>query len=397
MVLLAVDIQQGITDDRLYAFDDFKTNVKRLIDEARCFGIEVIYIRHDDGEGSGFSAGDAAFEIASEFAPLEGEKIFDKKVNSCLDPAIGLLEYLKSKNVKDLIISGLQTDYCIDATVKSAFEHGFKVIVPKGCNSTRANAYMDAETTYKFYNDSMWPGRYAECISIEETISLMKAYTPGEKVSPKRILCFGDSLTWGYDPELRTRIDASFRWTGVLAKKLGDGYTVIEEGQNGRTIATDDPAEGEKNGIRYIVPCLESQSPLDVMVLMLGTNDLKRKFNYCAPDIACEMERLIQKITAHNMFKLQGKMKILLVAPPHVGEDIRDSWLGDSFGYERAVEVSRQLSPLYEDLAKRYNLAFLDASLYVEVCPADSIHLDAKAQTKLGEAIFSKLKEEQFI
>ena len=176
MVLLAVDIQQGITDDRLYAFDEFKTNVKRLIDEARCFGIEVIYIRHDEGEGSGFSAGDAAFEIASEFAPLEGEKIFDKKVNSCLNPAIGLLEYLKSKNVKDLIITGLQTDYCIDATVKSGFERGYEMIVPEYCNSTRSNEYMDAETTYEFFNKNMWPGRYATCPTVSDTLKMIQNY-----------------------------------------------------------------------------------------------------------------------------------------------------------------------------------------------------------------------------
>ena len=177
MVLLVVDVQEGITDDRLYAFSEFKTNIKRLIDEARKSGVEVVYVRHDDGVGSGFSKGDAAFEISSEVTPLEGEKIFDKSVNSSLHKSTGLLEYLNRKQVQTLIITGLQTDYCIDATVKSAFEHGFKVIVPKGCNSTRANAYMDAQTTYRFFNDSMWPGRYAECPSLEETISLME----GEK------------------------------------------------------------------------------------------------------------------------------------------------------------------------------------------------------------------------
>lgn len=213
----------------------------------------------------------------------------------------------------------------------------------------------------------------------------------------KRILCYGDSLTWGYDPEKRVRIDPEYRWTGVLADMLRGEAVVIEEGQNGRTIATDDPAEGEKNGIRYIVPCLESQSPLDIMVLMLGTNDLKRKFNYCASDVACEMERFLQKVTAHNIFKMQGNMKILLVSPPHVGENIRESWLGDSFGYERAREVSMKLAPLYADLADRYGAAFLDASKFVTVSPADSIHLDATEQKKLGEAIFGKLKEERYI
>ena len=105
-----------------------------------------------------------------------------------------------------------------------------------------------------------------------------------------RILCFGDSLTWGFDPDKRTRIDEDERWTGALQNLLGEGYKVIEEGQNGRTIATDDPAEGEKNGLKYIIPCIESQNPLDLMILMLGGNDLKRKFSYGSMDFACVMQ-----------------------------------------------------------------------------------------------------------
>ena len=178
MILLVIDVQKGITNEKLYAFDEFRNNEARLIDEARKNGIEVVYVRHDDGEGSGFSKGDEAFEIYDEIKPLEKEKIFDKKVNSCLYHKIGLIEYLQNKHIRSLIITGLQTDYCIDATVKSAFENGFEVIVPAGCNSTCDNAYMDAETTYKFYNESMWPNRYAKCISLEETLRRMKEYTP---------------------------------------------------------------------------------------------------------------------------------------------------------------------------------------------------------------------------
>ncbi len=91
---------------------------------------------------------------------------------------MGLLIYLRNRHAQTLIITGLQTDDCIDTAVKRAFDNGFKVIVPAGCNSTRNNAYMDGETTYKYYNESVWPGRYAECITVEETISRMRGYSP---------------------------------------------------------------------------------------------------------------------------------------------------------------------------------------------------------------------------
>ena len=114
----------------------------------------------------------------------------------------------------------------------------------------------------------------------------------------KRILCFGDFMTWGFDPDTRTRFPEDIRWTGVLQQLLGDGCKIIEEGQCGRTIACDDPAEGEKNGIKYIVPCLESQSPLDLMILLLGINNLKRKFNYSSMDVAGEMQVFLEKVQA---------------------------------------------------------------------------------------------------
>ena len=102
----------------------------------------------------------------------------------------------------------------------------------------------------------------------------------------KRILCFGDSLTWGFDPATRTRFDEDSRWPCVMQQALGGDYKVIEEGQNGRTIATEDPAEGEKNGLKYLGPCLESHTPLDYVIVMLGSNDCKRKFAYSSMDIA---------------------------------------------------------------------------------------------------------------
>ena len=205
--------------------------------------------------------------------------------------------------------------------------------------------------------------------------------------SVKRILCFGDSLTWGYDPETRTRFPKDSRWPGVLQSLLGDGYEIIEEGQSGRTIATDDPAEGEKNGLKYVLPCLESHTPFDLMIIMLGSNDLKRKFSYSSMDIAGEMQIFLEKVTSYLYFRTDRSAKVLLVAPPHIGEGIKDSWLGDAFGYENAHKVSTELANWYEQLALMYHTEFLDAAGYVQVSPVDSCHMDADNQRKLGQVL----------
>ncbi len=169
MVLMIIDAQKLITNDKLYNFNKFVSNVKELISKARENNIEVIYVRHDDGEGNELTKGTDGFEIYEEFEPLENEKIFDKNFNSAFN-GTGLLEYLKNKNEKEIIIAGLQTDYCIDATIKCGFEHGFNIIVPEYSNTTISNEFMSGEENYKYYNQFMWNGRYAECISFEETI-----------------------------------------------------------------------------------------------------------------------------------------------------------------------------------------------------------------------------------
>ncbi len=169
MVLMIIDAQKLITNDKLYNFNKFVSNVKELISKARENNIEVIYVRHDDGEGNELTKGTDGFEIYEEFEPLENEKIFDKNFNSAFN-GTDLLEYLKNKNEKEIIIAGLQTDYCIDATIKCGFEHGFNIIVPEYSNTTISNEFMSGEENYKYYNQFMWNGRYAECISFEETI-----------------------------------------------------------------------------------------------------------------------------------------------------------------------------------------------------------------------------------
>ena len=159
MTLLVIDTQKGITDSRLYRFEELRGNIKALIAQAREAGAEVIYVRHDDGPGTGFSVGDDEFQIYEEFAPLPGEKIFDKTVNSALHPRVGLSKYLADKGEKQLMIVGMQTDFCIDATIKSGFDLGYEMFVPEHTNSTFDNAYLKQDTAYHFFNDYVWPGQ----------------------------------------------------------------------------------------------------------------------------------------------------------------------------------------------------------------------------------------------
>ena len=172
VVLLVVDTQKAIVNNRLYQFELFVSSVKKLIDTARKNHVEVIYVRHDDGSDSELTRGKDGYEIYADFTPADNEAIFDKYVNSAFINT-GLSEYLKRKNEKSIVIIGLQTEYCIDATIKSGFEHGFEMIVPENTNSTFDNRFMDSEMTYKYYNEFIWNGRYAKCISFDEAIGLM--------------------------------------------------------------------------------------------------------------------------------------------------------------------------------------------------------------------------------
>ena len=171
MKLLVIDIQKGITDNRLYNFESFIDNTKRIIDAARANQIEVIYFQHDDGPGTGFSIGDEDFKIANQVTPMDEEKVFVKDINSCFGNE-EFVDYIKNEDT--LMVVGLQTNFCVDATVKSAFERGYKVIIPQGANSTFDNDYMTGEVTYKYYNDMMWPERFATCMSVEDAIIYLK-------------------------------------------------------------------------------------------------------------------------------------------------------------------------------------------------------------------------------
>ena len=187
MILLVVDTQKGCFNENLYLFETIKKNIKQLISLARENNVEVVYVQHDDGPGTDLDKSADNYEIYEEFAPRDGEKRFEKNVNSAFHPMTGLTEYLQSKGEKDIIAIGVSTDYCMDATVKSGFEKGFNMIIPEYTNSTYDNPYFDKEAAYHYFNDFMWNKRYAKVISFEQAVQLLQSKdnkkNPWEEIS----------------------------------------------------------------------------------------------------------------------------------------------------------------------------------------------------------------------
>ena len=173
MKLIVIDMQKALLVEELYNVENVIANVKKLIETARENGIEVIFVQHDAGEGTGFSLEDEGFEIAEAVAPQPGEKVFVKTINSCFGNK-DFTAYLETANDEDLMIAGLQTNFCIDATVKSAFERGYYVAVPEGAHSTFDNPYMTGETTCAYYFHEVWPGLFADCVSMDDALEMLK-------------------------------------------------------------------------------------------------------------------------------------------------------------------------------------------------------------------------------
>jgi lysophospholipase L1-like esterase len=203
----------------------------------------------------------------------------------------------------------------------------------------------------------------------------------------RTVLCYGDSNTWGYDPATRTRYPPHVRWTGVLASQLGEAYRVVEEGLNGRTTRWDDPIELGRNGLTYLRPCIESHKPLDLIVIMLGTNDLKRRFDLSASDIAQSAAELAQLAWRFAQAPDGSHAKVLLVAPPAVSTLTEFDQMFDG-----AREKSRQFSHYYRLAAVRRHLPFFDAGSMIVSSEKDGIHFDADEHRKLGEALADEVR-----
>jgi lysophospholipase L1-like esterase len=204
----------------------------------------------------------------------------------------------------------------------------------------------------------------------------------------KTILCYGDSNTWGCNPVTGERYSIADRWTGVLAHELGDEYHVVEEGLNGRTTVWDDPIEGYKNGKEYLIPCLESHCPIDLVTILLGTNDLKMRFSVSAYDIATSAGVLVDIVQKSATGPNNDAPQVLLMSPPVVGT------LGD-YGemFQDAQTKSQKFGKYYRQVADEYHCHFLDAATIVVSSNLDGIHWEASEHRKLGRAVAARVRE----
>ncbi len=211
----------------------------------------------------------------------------------------------------------------------------------------------------------------------------------------KTILCFGDSNTWGSAtrPGDDQRYEPDERWPGVLQDRLGNSWAVIAEGLPGRTTVHADPIEGLwMNGSAYLMPCLKSHRPLDAVAIMLGTNDLKRRFGVPPPDIAAGVGALLSIVMQSASGPKQGIPKILVICPPPILERFGERPELETM-FEGGYEKSLKLAPHYEAVAREYGAAFLNAGDVIQSSAFDGIHLDRDAQAALGRAVAEKISK----
>ncbi|MBE0601207.1 MAG: cysteine hydrolase [Firmicutes bacterium] len=167
--LLVIDVQQGLLDERPYNADALLKDIRTLQDHARQNGTEVIFVRHNEDDRNGLFLGSPAWEIGAAIAPLADETIIEKRFSSAFKDT-ELEACLRERNVQTLVICGMQTEYCVDATVKSAFERGYKVFVPKHGTTTFDASIAPAATLRAFYEDDIWDGRFADVVSLDEAL-----------------------------------------------------------------------------------------------------------------------------------------------------------------------------------------------------------------------------------
>lgn len=204
------------------------------------------------------------------------------------------------------------------------------------------------------------------------------------------VLCYGDSNTYGYDPVTEGRYPLEKRWTTLLGEKLGGRYEVIPEGLNGRTTAYDRSDATWKNGSNSIISCIGSHKPVDIMTIMLGTNDCNAELGLSAEDIARGMETLIE-LSVEKSPELQGYVpRIIVIVPPAIGDDYENSPFANKLTPD-SIRKSHDIGPLYEKIADKYCCDFINAAGSVEVSELDSEHLSEQGHAHLAELIFKKI------
>ncbi len=207
----------------------------------------------------------------------------------------------------------------------------------------------------------------------------------------RTVLCYGDSNTHGTMPMTRPlerrRFGPDARWPGVLAAFLGPGWRVVEEGLPGRTTVHPDPVMGtHMNGLAVLPAVLESHRPIDVVALMLGTNDLKTMYGVAPLLIADSLSRLVAAIRQSEAGPEGAAPEVLLICPPPV---LESAWLGEIFA--GGAVKSQGLAALCAEVAVRHGARFLDAGAVIASSPVDGVHFEAEDHARLGRAVATAL------
>lgn len=205
------------------------------------------------------------------------------------------------------------------------------------------------------------------------------------------VLFFGDSLTWGFNPVDDGRYSVKERFTGIIDEMFSDFY-VIAEGMKGRTTVFEDGMREGRNGRKALTAILYTHAPLDIVVVMLGVNDVKTRFMASPQEITKGMQLIIETIEAYSLWGNSKKPEILIISPPTIREDMTGSNFEGIYGMDGAKKV-QMLSVCYEKLAKARGCYFLDASKICSAEHTDGVHIDAEGHLALAGAIAKKLVE----
>lgn len=209
----------------------------------------------------------------------------------------------------------------------------------------------------------------------------------------KTILCFGDSNTYGQKPDKSGRYAADVRWTGQLQRALGGDYYVIEEGLGGRTTDLDDVDRPDRNGEAYLIPSLQSHSPLDFVAIMLGSNDLKMRFNRSAEQIAVALGGLVENIRQYGKNKDGSLPQILLISPTVINDKAsRFAEFYSGIFDAESVEKSYKLASAISAVAVANSCKFLDASQSAHA-GEDGLHWDIESHITFAIEIEKSLRQ----
>lgn len=209
----------------------------------------------------------------------------------------------------------------------------------------------------------------------------------------KHILCYGDSNTWGYCAATGGRYGDDVRWTRRLQEMLGADYLVAEAGLNGRTTVFEDPLNEGLNGLVHLLPAMSHHCPLDLLVIMLGTNDTKERFAATPRNITDGLRRLVNKAKGLELLFNGGSPRILIVAPIKIDERIYGEPLVAPGMGAGCVEKSHALPALFEALAAELGCDFMDCNPYVSPALGDFMHFDPDSNQRFAVALTDKIKE----